>query len=122
MLHLLSDWEYPHWMMMAGAIIVALGFMGFAFHRNRNGPVDEPSRAAAKGQRAMRVQRLQVERFRSEVEARLSRVGGGVLYRCRERHSGPPSFRLQRTRGEGGGRARDGFTRRPAADRDLPGR
>jgi hypothetical protein len=36
MLHLLSDWEYPHWMMMAGAILVALGFMGFAFHRNRN--------------------------------------------------------------------------------------
>jgi hypothetical protein len=30
MLHLLLDWEYPHWMMMAGAIIVALGFMGFA--------------------------------------------------------------------------------------------
>ncbi len=45
MLHLLSDWEYPHWMMMAGAIIVALGFMGFAFHRNRNGPVNESSRA-----------------------------------------------------------------------------
>jgi len=45
MLHLLSDWEYPHWMMMAGAIIVALGFVGFAFHRNRNGPVNESSRA-----------------------------------------------------------------------------
>ncbi len=44
MLHLLSDWEYPHWMMMAGAIIVALGFMGFAFHRNRNGSVNESSR------------------------------------------------------------------------------
>jgi len=24
MLHLLVDWEYPHWMMMAGAILVAL--------------------------------------------------------------------------------------------------
>ncbi len=22
MLHLLLDWEYPHWMMMAGAILV----------------------------------------------------------------------------------------------------
>ena len=44
MLHLLVDWEYPHWMMMAGAVLVALGFMGFAFHRN--GPVnDEPARA-----------------------------------------------------------------------------
>ncbi len=46
MLHLLVDWEYPHWMMMAGAILVALGFMGFAFHQNRNGPVkDESARA-----------------------------------------------------------------------------
>jgi hypothetical protein len=45
MLHLLVDWEYPHWMMMAGAILVALGFVGFAFHRNRSGPVNESSRA-----------------------------------------------------------------------------
>jgi len=36
-LHLLLDWEYPHWMMMAGAILVALGFIGLAFNRNRNG-------------------------------------------------------------------------------------
>ena len=46
MLHLLLDWEYPHWMMMAGAILVALGFMGFAFHRNRNGPVNDESAPA----------------------------------------------------------------------------
>jgi hypothetical protein len=26
----------PHWMMMAGAILVAAGFIGLAFHRNRN--------------------------------------------------------------------------------------
>jgi hypothetical protein len=45
MLHLLFDWEYPHWMMMAGAILVAAGFIGLAFHRNRNGPVNESSRA-----------------------------------------------------------------------------
>jgi len=46
MLHLLVDWEFPHWVMMAGAILVALGFMGFAFHQNRNGPGnDEPARA-----------------------------------------------------------------------------
>jgi hypothetical protein len=36
MLHLLLDWEYPHWMMMAGAVLVAVGFIGLAFHRNRN--------------------------------------------------------------------------------------
>ena len=40
MLHLLFDWEYPHWMMMAGAILVALGFIGLAFRQNRNGPVE----------------------------------------------------------------------------------
>ena len=45
MLHLLVDWEYPHWMMMAGAILVALGFIGFAFHQNRNGPGNESGRA-----------------------------------------------------------------------------
>jgi hypothetical protein len=45
MLHLLFDWEYPHWMMMAGAILVAAGFIGLSFHRNRNGPVNESSRA-----------------------------------------------------------------------------
>ena len=26
----------PHWMMMAGAILVALGVIGLAFNRNRN--------------------------------------------------------------------------------------
>ena len=30
MLHLLLDWEYPHWMMVAGAILVAAGFIGRA--------------------------------------------------------------------------------------------
>jgi hypothetical protein len=45
MLHLLFDWKYPHWIMMAGAILVAVGFIGLAFHRKRNGPVNESSRA-----------------------------------------------------------------------------
>ena len=45
MLHLLFDWEYPHWMMMAGAILVAFGFIGLAFRQDRNGPVNESSRA-----------------------------------------------------------------------------
>jgi hypothetical protein len=45
MLHLLLDWEYPHWMMIAGAILVAAGFIGLAFHRNRNAQVNESSRA-----------------------------------------------------------------------------
>jgi hypothetical protein len=46
MLHLLFDWEYPHWLMMAGAILVAAGFIGLAFHRNRNGPVNESASAS----------------------------------------------------------------------------
>jgi hypothetical protein len=41
MLHLLLDWEYPHWMMMAGAILVAAGFIGLAFHRNRTVETDQ---------------------------------------------------------------------------------
>jgi hypothetical protein len=45
MLHLLFDWKYPHWIMMAGAILVAVGFIGLAFHRNRNGPVNDSSQA-----------------------------------------------------------------------------
>ena len=40
-LQLLFDWEYPHWMMMAGAILVAAGFIGLAFHRNRNVETDQ---------------------------------------------------------------------------------
>jgi hypothetical protein len=45
MLHFLFDWEYPHWMMMAGAIFVALGFIGLAFRQDRNRPGSESSRA-----------------------------------------------------------------------------
>ena len=41
----LSALQYPHWMIVAGAILVAAGFIGLAFHRNRNGTDNEPSRA-----------------------------------------------------------------------------
>ena len=52
MLHLLVDWEYLHWMMMAGTILVALGFMGFAFHQNRNVEHDDqPDEMRANGKR-----------------------------------------------------------------------
>jgi hypothetical protein len=36
--------EYPHWMMTAGAILMAAGFIGLVFHRNRNAPVNESNR------------------------------------------------------------------------------
>jgi hypothetical protein len=33
---MLSAMEYPHWFMVAGAVLVLLGFIGFAFHKNKN--------------------------------------------------------------------------------------
>ncbi len=42
---MLSAMEYPHWLMVAGAVLVAFGFIGFVFSQNRNGPIDERSRA-----------------------------------------------------------------------------
>jgi len=45
MLHFLFDWEYPHWMMMAGAILVAIGFIGLALRQNGDGPDNESSQA-----------------------------------------------------------------------------
>jgi hypothetical protein len=37
-----SAMEYPHWLMAAGAVLVMLGFIGFAFSRNKNGtPAEE---------------------------------------------------------------------------------
>jgi energy-converting hydrogenase Eha subunit E len=45
---MLSAMQYPHWLIIAGAALVVLGFIGFAFSRNRNGPVMEPIRAQEK--------------------------------------------------------------------------
>jgi hypothetical protein len=28
--------QYPHWLMVAGAVLVVFGFVGFAFSKNRN--------------------------------------------------------------------------------------
>jgi drug/metabolite transporter (DMT)-like permease len=43
----LSEMEYPHWMMVAGAALVVLGFIGFAFRQNKNGAtVDERAHEA----------------------------------------------------------------------------
>jgi hypothetical protein len=38
---MLSAMQFPHWMMVAGAVMVTLGFVGFAFHRNRNAKPDQ---------------------------------------------------------------------------------
>jgi hypothetical protein len=45
---MLSAMQYPHWLMVAGAVLVVLGFIGFAFRQNRNGAVDEQSRSQGK--------------------------------------------------------------------------
>jgi hypothetical protein len=31
---MLSAMEYPHWLMVAGAVLMVVGFIGFAFHQN----------------------------------------------------------------------------------------
>jgi hypothetical protein len=33
---MLSAMEYPHWLMVAGAVLVVLGFVGFIFHKSKN--------------------------------------------------------------------------------------
>jgi hypothetical protein len=33
---LLSELQYPHWLMVAGVVLVVLGFIGFAFPQKRN--------------------------------------------------------------------------------------
>jgi hypothetical protein len=34
---MLSEMQYPHWLMVAGVVLVVLGFIGFAFRQNKNG-------------------------------------------------------------------------------------
>ena len=44
--------QYPHWLMVAGAVLVAIGFIGLAFRRNRDGePNHEPMEMKANGKR-----------------------------------------------------------------------
>jgi hypothetical protein len=41
--------QYPHWLMVAGAVLVVLGFIGFALSQNRNvEPDHEPNEANGK--------------------------------------------------------------------------
>jgi hypothetical protein len=52
MIALFETMHYPHWLMVTGAVLVALGFIGFAFRQNRNGAtVDgtQEARLKAKG-------------------------------------------------------------------------
>ena len=40
MIDALSALQYPHWLMVAGAVLVVLGFVGLAFRQNRNAEAD----------------------------------------------------------------------------------
>ena len=33
--------QYAHWLMVAGAVLVVLGFIGFALHKNDAEPADD---------------------------------------------------------------------------------
>jgi hypothetical protein len=46
---------YPHWMIVAGAVLVAIGFIGLAFSRNRDGePNQDPTEMEANWKRDRR--------------------------------------------------------------------
>jgi hypothetical protein len=43
--------EYPHWLMVAGAVLVVVGFIGLAFHQNRTvEPDHEPTENEGEGE------------------------------------------------------------------------
>jgi hypothetical protein len=44
MIALFETMHYPHWLMVAGAALVVLGFIGFAFRQNRNGLSDREAK------------------------------------------------------------------------------
>ena len=43
---MLSEMQYPHWLMVAGAVFVVLGFIGFAF---RQKPDHRPTETETNG-------------------------------------------------------------------------
>ena len=44
---MLSGIQYPHLLMAAGAVLVVVGFIGFAFHENYAEPVENNLKQAA---------------------------------------------------------------------------
>jgi hypothetical protein len=43
MMAALSAMEYPHWLMIAGAILIAIGFLGLVFTRNKQAATNPDS-------------------------------------------------------------------------------
>jgi hypothetical protein len=70
--------EYPHWLMVAGAVLVVAGLIGLAFHKNyaepvennpkQAAPTDEPSPERPHGRRAAWGER-EADRERAKREA-----------------------------------------------------
>jgi LPXTG-motif cell wall-anchored protein len=47
--------EYPHWLIVAGAALLAIGFIGLTFRRNRDvGPSHEPAEMMENGKQVGR--------------------------------------------------------------------
>ncbi len=47
---ILSGMQYPHWLMVAGVVLVVLGLIGLAFRRNGNAEANrEPTEMKANG-------------------------------------------------------------------------
>ena len=45
-MELLTALQLPHWLMMAGALLVVVGFIGFAFRKNREAATGKEQQAA----------------------------------------------------------------------------
>jgi hypothetical protein len=66
---MLSAMEYPHWMIVAGAVLVVLGFIGVAFRQNIE-PDHEPTEMKASDGRDSNVATLPPWPWRPPPEAR----------------------------------------------------
>jgi hypothetical protein len=44
---MLSAMEYPHWLMVAGAVLVVLGLIGSIFHKNPDPAEDNPKQTTS---------------------------------------------------------------------------
>jgi hypothetical protein len=76
-MELLTALQLPHWLMIAGALLVVVGFIGFAFRKNRDaatgkeqqaGHLDEPGQAREGNKQ---VERNQQERKKDESASEL---------------------------------------------------
>jgi hypothetical protein len=45
MFEIFSEMQYLHWLMVAGAVLVLFGIIGFAFRQNKNRPLTESDSA-----------------------------------------------------------------------------